>query len=423
MSEAISAHNPTFEQLGLEGLTIPETVLLERPADGTPVVISTPRALSRAAQILQQETGPVAVDTERASGIRYGQRAFLVQLKRGNSGIILIDPEAFDDLSIINDALRGVEWVLHAATQDLPCLADLGMSPDFLFDTELGARLAGFQRVALGTIVEQLLGFKLKKEHSAADWSKRPLPAEWLNYAALDVEILVDLRDVLEEILREQGKFEYAAEEFAYLAAAPTKEKLQDPWRKTKGIHGLRNRRQLTALRNLWYERDRLAQKKDIASKRLLPDSALIQAAKMMPRSVPGILQVPGYQTRSLRREAPRWVRAIQEAKKDPTPVPYTIPAVGPPPIKAWETKRPVSHQLIQDSKEALNALAEQIHIPQENILQPDTLRRLCWEPPVNADKESLRVSLAQLGARNWQIELVVPVLLPHFAAALGTSL
>ncbi|WP_238397923.1 HRDC domain-containing protein [Rothia amarae] len=406
---------PTCEQLGLGEFAIPDIVLLNRPADGIPAVISTERGLRNAAQVLKNAEGSVAVDTERASGIRYGQRAFLVQLKRGDSGIILIDPEAFEDLSLINEALRGVEWVLHAATQDLPCLADLGMHPDFLFDTELGSRLAGFDRVGLGTVVEQLLGYRLKKEHSAVDWSKRPLPAEWLNYAALDVEILVDLRDAIEDVLREQGKLEIALEEFAYLASAPPKETAPDPWRKTKGIQALRNRRQLTALKNLWFERDHLAQKKDIAPKRLLPDSSLIQAARAMPRTVPAILAIPGFQTRSLRREAPRWVRAIHDAKSAEQPVPYTTPASGPPPIKAWEHKRPVSHALIQAAKETLNDLSDDINIPHDNILQPDTLRRLCWEPPQEISEDSLAYELRSLGARNWQINLVVPRLLPLF--------
>ena len=155
------------------------------------------------------------MDAERASGFRYGQRAFLVQLRREGSGTWLIDPEPFEDLAIINDALRGVEWILHAATQDLPCLSELGMWPDRLFDTELAARLAGLPRVGLAAVIEQLLGFSLAKEHSAADWSTRPLPEPWLRYAALDVEVLTELREDLIELLEADGKLDFAEQEFA----------------------------------------------------------------------------------------------------------------------------------------------------------------------------------------------------------------
>src|SRR4030095_12945005 len=116
-------------------------------------------------------------------------------------------------------ALAEGEWVLHAASQDLACLAELGMKPRRLFDTELAARLAGFERVGLAALTEQLLGFTLEKHHSAADWSTRPLPQAWLSYAALDVELLVELRDALAAELIAQGKDEWAAEEFAALVA------------------------------------------------------------------------------------------------------------------------------------------------------------------------------------------------------------
>lgn len=402
------------------GVSIPEVVTLSEPEGGTPSVINTERGLLRVAELLAKQSGPVAVDTERASGIRYGQRAFLVQLKRGDSGVILIDPECFEDLSPINEALAGAEWVLHAATQDLPCLADLGMYPDALFDTELGGRLAGFERVGLGFMVEHLLGYKLAKEHSAVDWSHRPLPASWLNYAALDVDILLDLRDAVEDELRAQGKLGFALEEFRYVVEHPLSDEKPDPWRKTKGIRDVKTRRQLTALRNLWYERDRLAQAKDVAPKRLLPDSSLITAARLMPRSVPAVLQIPGFQTRALKREAPRWVKAIAEARNTDDPVPFTTPASGPPPLKAWEVKRPESAELIAEAKPVILELAERLGMPQENLLTPDVLRRLCWEPPADASVAGLQTALEALEARPWQVEQVAGPLAAVFARVRG---
>lgn len=422
-AEKLTQVPSTGADFGLpDHLTIPDLVPLDQPFDGLPALITTERGLARAAQRLTQASGPVAVDTERASGFRYGQRAFLVQIKRGDSGIILIDPECFKDLSLINEALSGVEWVLHAAGQDLVALAELGMRPDTLFDTELAGRIAGFERVGLGTVVEQLLGYKLAKEHSAADWSKRPLPESWLIYAALDVEILTDLRDAFEDLLRAQGKWEYAQEEFEHLRLQPAKAKRKDPWRKTKGIQRLKNRRQLTALRNLWQEREHLAQTKDIAPKKLLPDSALIEAAYAMPSNVPAVLNIPGYQTRALKREAPRWVRAIVSARKDKEPVPYTTPAEGPPPLKAWETKRPVSALLIAPAKEAMSKLAEELTIPTENLLTPETLRLLCWDPPQDTSTPGIARELEKLGARPWQVTLTAPVLSPIFIEVLTSK-
>ena len=175
-----------------------------------PPVVATPEQLDATIAALAAGTGPVAVDAERAHGFRYSQRAYLIQLRRAGSGTHLVDPIAFAppadgagaeappaDLRPLGAAIADAEWVIHAASQDLPCLYQVGLVPRTLFDTELAARLLGFPRVALGTMLEELLGVRLLKEHSASDWSTRPLPAEWLTYAALDVELLLELRDVL----------------------------------------------------------------------------------------------------------------------------------------------------------------------------------------------------------------------------------
>src|SRR6185312_6415097 len=221
----------------------------ERPRDGLPPVVATDAALAEVTGRLAEGTGPVAVDAERASGYRYGQRAYLVQLRRAGAGTVLIDPIACPDLSGVDAALEDAEAVLHAASQDLPCLAEIGFRPRRLFDTELAGRLLGYPRVALGTLVEEVLGFHLEKGHSAADWSVRPLREELLRYAALDVEVLTDLRDALAGELEDQGKAEWARQEFeAVLAARPAAARA-DPWRRTSGIHRVQSRRGLAVVR------------------------------------------------------------------------------------------------------------------------------------------------------------------------------
>ena len=129
---------------------------LEIPRDGVPRVVEDPAELAALLPRLAGGSGPVAVDAERASGHRYGQRAFLVQLRRAGASTALIDPVALPDLSAVSDVLAGTEWVIHAASQDLACLAEVGMTPRLLFDTELGGRLAGYQRVGLATMVERV---------------------------------------------------------------------------------------------------------------------------------------------------------------------------------------------------------------------------------------------------------------------------
>ena len=240
-------------------------------------------ALRAAIEVLATGAGPVAVDAERASGFRYGHRAFLVQFRRQRAGTVLIDPVACPDLSELDAALADTEAVLHAASQDLPCLAELGYRPRRLFDTEIAGRLLGCPRVGLATMVESMLGLGLEKSHSAADWSTRPLPEEWLRYAALDVEVLVELRDTLARQLAGQGKLEWARQEFEAVLAAPPATPRADPWRRTSGIHRVRNRRGLAIVQELWLERDKIARRRDMSPTKVLPDSAIVEAARQMP--------------------------------------------------------------------------------------------------------------------------------------------
>jgi ribonuclease D len=383
-------------------------------------VVETSTQLVEYAEALRSGTGPVAVDAERASGYRYGQRAYLVQLRRNGSGTGLIDPVPLPDLSVIQDAIADEEWVLHAANQDLPCLAEIGLVPARVFDTELAARLAGLPRVGLGAVVESLLGFSLQKGHSAADWSTRPLPEEWLVYAALDVEVLVDLRDALGAILEEQGKTEWARQEFeAILAAGPPVPKA-DPWRRTSGVHGLRSRRQLGMLRALWQARDDMARRRDIAPGRVLPDSAMVSAVHADPADEAALLELPVFRGRANRKLVSTWFGALTRGRAVPEaelPL-HSRPGDGPPPVNRWADRDPAAATRLQTARAALAELSEKHSVPLENIVSPDLVRRIMWSPPSPADSAAIGEALRAGGAREWQIELTRDLLTDSISRA-----
>ena len=390
---------------------------LTRPRDGIPEVINTQVALRRAVRELSAGTGDLAVDTERASGFRYGQRAFLLQIRREGAGTWLIDPEVLDDLGELRDFVNQQPWILHAATQDLPCLHELGMSPTSLFDTELAGRLAGFPRVSLGTMVAELLGLQLAKEHSAVDWSTRPLPESWLNYAALDVEVLEELRQEITKVLEEQGKMEFALQEFEYERNLPDPQPAEEPWRKLSGIHKLKGRRNLAIARELWLSREALARSQDTAPGRLLPDRAIMAAIEQKASSVPALLQIPGFHTRHAKRDAPRWMDAIQRGRNTRDLPELRSAKPGLPHPRSWAEKNPVAALRLDAAKVVLVELNEQWNIPAENLLTPKYLRELCWNPPALISVETVAQKLESLGARPWQREL----LSPGFAQAFAT--
>ena len=413
-----SAHGPDS---AAPGSTEPEPTALLHPTEGIPDISVTVREIEAAAQLLDRGRGPFAVDAERASGFRYSNRAYLIQIRRAGAGTVLIDPvshgaDPLTALRPVAEVLAGDEWILHSADQDLPCLAEVGMRPSALYDTELAGRLAGFDRVNLATMVERLLGLGLAKGHGAADWSKRPLPAEWLNYAALDVELLIELRGAIADILAQQGKTEWAAQEFDFLRTVGSREVAAvarpDRWRRTSGIHRVRDRRGLAEVRELWLARDRIAQRRDIAPRRILPDSAIIDAAIADPKTVEDLIALPVFGGRNQRRSAEMWLAALDAARQNQDPPNDAEPPNGPPPPARWSRRKPEAAARLEGARAALAELSQRVGVPTENLVAPDLVRRLCWDwsgapDPVEAVEEFLRVGQA----RAWQRGLVVPVL------------
>lgn len=395
-------------------------VPLLEPAGGVPDVIETPEALAEAAAKLAAGSGPVAVDAERASGYRYGQRAYLIQMRREGSGILLIDPIACGPMDPIIKTVAGLEWVLHAASQDIPCLAEVGMRPERIFDTELAGRLLGYPRVGLGSMVEGVLGLSLEKGHSAVDWSVRPLPEPWLRYAALDVEVLVDLRDALEQELKDTGKLDWAHQEFAAIVANPLPGPRVDPWRRVSGLHRVRRARQLAVVRSLWETRDRMAATRDIAPGRILPDSAIVEAALTMPTTVEQLSTMPVFGGRSTRRAAGTWFGAIEAARglPDSELPPAHLPASGPPPPRSWAERDPAAAARLSALRSGVGTVADENKLPTENLLAPDYLRRIAWTPPDDASLASIESILAEFGARQWQIDLTAQVIVDGLANA-----
>ena len=387
----------------------PALPLLREPKDGVPDPLTTSAELAELIEQMRSGSGPIAVDAERASGYRYSQRAYLVQVRRSGVGTALIDPISLPALSTLNAAIGDAEWILHAAPQDLPCLAEVGLRPAALFDTELAGRLLGVERVALGTMVEQHLGVRLEKGHSAADWSTRPLPHDWLVYAALDVELLVDLRDVLAGLLESAGKLEWAHQEFEAERVAPQNPPRVDPWRRTSGIHKLRNRHQLAIVRSLWYARDEYAAGRDVAPGRVLPDAAIIEAARGNPNSPGALAALSVFGGPRQKRQLNRWYGALEAARALPE---SELPAVTGsstdtvPPASRWRERDPAAAERLARCREVIATLTQRHEVLAQNLLAGDLVRRIAWEPPAPVTAGSVGDRLAELGARPWQVEL-----------------
>ena len=410
-----------------------DVVAYTSPRDGLPPVTDSPEALQDAARALASGKGPVSIDAERASGFRYGQSAYLIQLRRAGSGTILIDPLATGDLDPLARALDGPEWILHAADQDLPCLADLGLVPSALFDTELAARLLGRDRSGLGAVTEETLGLRLAKDPAAADWSIRPLPVSWLLYAALDVELLADLREALSTELMAAGKSEWAAQEFEFERTRPPRPAKVDPWRRTpRAGRAVRSRRSLAVLRELWIAREELAADLDRTPSKVLSHRALIAAAVARPTSRRKLTALKEFSSRQARQHQERWWKAVDRAMSLPDsqlpPLHAPLPDGELPQPRSWGRHHAEAARTLEVVRATVRSRANELRLPQELLLAPDSQRHLAWDlgrvhesgAPIDTATGAMAERLAALEARPWQIDQVSAALSEALTAALA---
>lgn len=409
MSESPEATSPDAAADAADAPAADLTPLTE-PAAGVPPLTDSPARLVDAVAALEAGAGPIAVDAERASGFRYGQRAYLVQLRRAGSPTVLIDPIAVPDLSSLAAVINGHEWILHAADQDLGCLRELGLDPAAVFDTELASRLLGRAKVGLAAVVAENLGFELAKEHSAADWSTRPLPNSWLRYAALDVELLVELREILIRELAASGKLDWARQEFDHVRDAPPAAPKVEPWRRVSGLQQIKDLRGLAVARELFTAREELAQEIDRAPGRVLSAYAIVAAARAKPKSAGELGNLKEFSGKRVRRTY--WYEAIARALALPdAELPARRAARQPgnlPPPRSWQERNPLAAARLEIVKTVVRARAEEVSLPQENLLSPALQRRLAWELPEHAPAEVIESALREFGARPWQIEQLV---------------
>lgn len=399
----------------------PELPLLNNPRVSKVTLVETKTQLDEAVATLSKCEGPFALDAERASGFKYSQRAYLIQVHRQGSPIYLIDPisvkdsfedDSFEELALL---LASDEWILHAASQDLPCLRELGITPTRLFDTELGSRIAGLPRVGLGAVTEHFLNVKLAKEHSAVDWSIRPLHADWLNYAALDVDVLIELRAGVANSLEEQGKSAWAAQEFANVASMQPKDPKIDRWRGMTGIHEIKDARSLAIARELWKARESLAEKLDVSPGRLIPDSSIVGLAANPVKSRPELAASKSFSGRASRTYLDTWWAALSDGLNTRDLPPTRLPHVGIPNHRTWANRFPEAEARLKIAKTVMQELSTKHLLPVENLLTPDFLRQLCFQPPTEITTITVAEFLTNLGARAWQVELCTTSLVEAF--------
>lgn len=342
----------------------------------------------------------LAFDTESASFHRYVDRVYLIQISTDDD-TVLIDPLAIDDLDPVGRLLAAptIEVVFHDADYDLRTLdRDYAFRARRLFDTRIAAQLAGEPGVSLGALLERHRGIKLDKKHQRADWSRRPLPAELIQYAAADTRYLLSLRDALEHRLRQLGRLEWAREEFHRLErvrwTGPSDDD-EDGFLRMKGAKALKPRA-LEILKRLYEWRDETARRHDKAPFRIIGNSALLAIARSAPRDMRQLLALNDVPQVLARRHGRDLLRAVRRglAARD-----HELPRIK----RGKKPERDADYEARVDRLKALrNRRARELDLDPGVLCPNATLHQIADARPATPDELG---AVAEL--RQWQREVL----------------
>lgn len=412
------------------------------PASSIPAVQAELSTFAEsAAKIAATPPGTIVfADVERASSYRYGERAFLIQLVVDGVSPMLIDPEATgQDLGELAAALSSRPMCLHACRADLPSLLALDIHPPRLHDTEIAAKVLSTTGFSLSWLVESYLGVHLAKEFSRADWSRRPLPSTWLDYALGDVlympELLamlvedtetvpIEVPDYYPESLASESRAEWYRESMRQMESWEPAPAPDEPWRKLSRLSSLRTPREYARARALWETREELAFRNDIAVHRIVRDRAIIEAARVDARSFDAFERIDGFTRSEVDKVIPAFAAAVKDADAIP---PKKLPAKRAvndetpdrPSHRQWKVKAPGANALLSQARDALSELSDIAQIEMQTLLPSAKLREWVWAAAGTQTRsrrvdpvEVIETSLSAAGAAPCQIRLVTPALL-----------
>lgn len=357
----------------------------------------------------------VAADTEAAGYHRYIDRLCLLQLSTRDE-TWLVDTLAVGSLNPLADVFEdpAVEIIFHDADYDLRLLdRDFDAHVRGLFDTKIAARFVGERAFGLGSLLAAKLDIKLEKKFQRADWAKRPLSPEMLEYAAMDTRYLPQLRDGLKQRLEDMGRLAWAEEEFRLQEKIVWEPSPDDDsaYMKLKGARDL-DRRGLAALRELHGWREGLARERDVAPFRVLNNEALLAMAVRLPEGERGLAKVPELSEGNVRRYGRDLAAALDRARAVPESELPTWPR-GP--------RRPARDPDVDARAERLRAVrdrsAERLDLERGFLMPRAQLELLARERP--RDRQALA---AIEGIRNWQVEAMGDDLLAELSGDVANS-
>jgi len=321
----------------------------------------------------------LAVDTESNSLYAYQEQVCLIQFSTREKDF-LVDALALPDLSPLEPIFRSesIMKVFHAAEYDLICLhRDYGFKFNFLFDTMIAVRTLGYQKIGLGSLLEKYFQIHVDKKYQRANWGRRPLKSEMLEYARLDSHYLIPMAEILQKELHERGRWELAREDFERLTQNiedTTESSGDDFWK----LHGARDLspKQAAVLKSVYQYRESQAEKQDRPPFKVLSHQTLVNIAQQLPENLESLADTSSLNQRLVRRYGKGLIQAIREGEKAPLEF---RPRNGRP-------EEAVLNR-INLLREWRKQAGQDMGVPSDVVLPKDVLNRIAWGNPQNKNE------------------------------------
>ena len=318
----------------------------------------------------------IAVDTESNSLYAYQEQVCLIQFSTLEKDY-LVDALVLKDLNPLEAIFYSdrILKVFHAAEYDLICLfRDYGFRFRYLFDTMIAARILGYEKVGLGSLLEEFFQVRMNKRYQRANWGRRPLPEEMLDYARLDSHYLIPLQEKLRDELQSTGRWELALEDFRRLTKniEDTTESREDDYWKLRGAHDL-SPEQAAVLKSVYQLRETLAEKQDKPPFKIFGNKVIMEIAEICPQDEQSLSQVTCLSDRLQKSYGKQILKVVAQAKNTPPAYPPTQDRVENGVL-----------QRIDILREWRKATAGGLGVSSDIILPRDVLNRIAWGDPKN---------------------------------------
>ena len=282
-----------------------------------PVWVATQPELRALVKKLSKQPS-VAVDTESNSLHAYHEQVCLIQFSTPETDY-LVDPLALDGLTVLGEVFANpeIEKIFHAAEYDLICLKrDFDFSVTNIFDTRWAVRILGYAKDGLDGLLSEKFDVQVNKKYQKADWGRRPLSEEQINYARLDTHYLLPLKDMLQAELEEKGLLQLASEDFARACDVEIPAGKPVLWERMANNHNF-SPRELTILKELYECRERIAEDLDRPPFKVMGDKQLFDMARLPPEHQDELLGL-GLSSRQVKRWGKAVLRAVAKGQTAP---------------------------------------------------------------------------------------------------------